>query len=128
MAEHTHLGAKIRALRRARSMTQVALAERLGISGSYLNLIEHNRRSLSAPLLIKLAGIFDLDLKSLSTEHHARAVADVMEVFGDPMFDPHDVTNQEVRDLCASTPVRSPRPEIFMARLSAASRDSRKAW
>jgi predicted transcriptional regulator len=25
-------------------------------------------------------------------------------VFGDPLFEPHDVTNQEVRDLCASTP------------------------
>ena len=55
MAENTHLGAKVRGLRRGRSMTQVALAERLGISASYLNLIEHNRRSLSAPLLIRRA-------------------------------------------------------------------------
>lgn len=104
MAEPTHLGAKLRALRRSRSMTQVALAERLGISASYLNLIEHNRRSLSAPLLIRLAGIFDLDLRSLSAEQHARETADLMEVFGDPLFEGHDVTTAEVKDLVATCP------------------------
>ncbi len=104
MADGTHLGAKVRALRRGRSMTQVALAERLGISASYLNLIEHGRRSLSAPLLIRLAGVFDLDLKTLSTEQHARETADLMEVFGDPLFDEHDVTTAEVKDLVATCP------------------------
>jgi predicted transcriptional regulator/DNA-binding XRE family transcriptional regulator len=98
------LGAKIRALRRQKGITQAQLASRLGISASYLNLIEHNKRSLSAPLLIKLAEIFDLDLRALSSESHARVIADLMEVFGDPIFEPHDVTNQEVRDLCAATP------------------------
>jgi predicted transcriptional regulator/transcriptional regulator with XRE-family HTH domain len=99
-----HLGAKVRALRRRESMTQVQLAARLGISASYLNLIEHNRRSLSAPLLIKLAGIFELDLKSLSADTQARAVADLMEVFGDPIFEAHDVTTAEVHDLASTSP------------------------
>src|SRR5512133_2100301 len=85
-------------------MTQAQLAERLGISASYLNLIEHNKRSLSAPLLIRLAGVFDLDLRALSADTHARTIADVMEVFGDPIFEAHDVTNAEVRDLCAASP------------------------
>src|SRR6266508_6314056 len=92
------LGAKIRALRRQRSMTQAQLAERLGISASYLNLIEHNKRTLSAPLLIRAAEVFDLDLRALSAESHARVIADLMEVFGDPIFESHDVTNAEVRD------------------------------
>jgi predicted transcriptional regulator/transcriptional regulator with XRE-family HTH domain len=104
MADAPHLGAKVRALRRGRSMTQAGLAERLGISASYLNLIEHNRRSLSAPLLIRLAGIFDLDLRSFSAEQHAREVADLLEVFGDPLFDAHDVTTGEVKDLAATCP------------------------
>ncbi|ABS27161.1 short-chain fatty acyl-CoA regulator family protein [Anaeromyxobacter sp. Fw109-5] len=104
MRDAAHLGAKVRSLRRQRGLTQAHLAERLGISASYLNLIEHNRRSLSAPLLIKLADILDLDLKALSAENHARSVADLMEVFGDPIFDAHDVTNAEVHDLCAATP------------------------
>jgi predicted transcriptional regulator/transcriptional regulator with XRE-family HTH domain len=104
MADAPHLGAKIRALRRGRTLTQVKLAERLGISASYLNLIEHNRRSLTAPLLIRLAEIFDLDLRSLSAEQHAREVADLMEVFGDPLFDAHDVTTAEVKDLVGTCP------------------------
>ncbi|BDG05372.1 helix-turn-helix domain-containing protein [Anaeromyxobacter oryzae] len=104
MQETAHLGAKVRVLRRQRNLTQAQLAERLGISASYLNLIEHNRRSLSAPLLIKLADLFDLDLKALSSENHARVVADLMEVFGDPIFEQHDVTTAEVRDLAGSSP------------------------
>jgi XRE family transcriptional regulator, fatty acid utilization regulator len=107
MQETAHLGAKVRVLRRERNLTQAQLAERLGISASYLNLIEHNRRSLSAPLLIKLADLFDLDLKSLSSENHARVVADLMEVFGDAIFEQHDVTAAEVRDLAASSPSAS---------------------
>ena len=37
------------------ALTQAAFAARLGISASYLNLIEHNRRPLNATLLLKLA-------------------------------------------------------------------------
>jgi predicted transcriptional regulator/transcriptional regulator with XRE-family HTH domain len=104
MQDLSPLGAKIRGLRRQRSMTQAQLAARLGISASYLNLIEHNKRTLSAPLLIRLAEVLDLDLRALSAENHARVTADLMEVFGDPIFEAHDVTNAEVRDLCAATP------------------------
>jgi hypothetical protein len=104
VVETAHLGAKVRALRRQKDLTQAQLAERLGISASYLNLIEHNRRPLSAPLLIRLAEVLDLDLKALSAENHARAVADLLEVFGDPIFEGHDVTTAEVRELCAASP------------------------
>jgi hypothetical protein len=104
MREATALGAKVRALRRQKGMSQVQLAERLGISASYLNLIEHNRRSLPSQLLIKLAQIFDLDLRTLSSENEARTVADLMEVFGDPIFEHDDVTTAEVRELAAHAP------------------------
>jgi XRE family transcriptional regulator, fatty acid utilization regulator len=99
-----HLGARLRALRRQRSLTQAQLADRIGISASYLNLIEHDRRALSAPLLIKLAGVLDLDLKALSPESHARTIADLMEVFGDPIFEGHDVTTAEVKELASASP------------------------
>jgi len=104
MPEPVHLGARVRAIRRERGLTQAQLAERLGISGSYLNLIEHNRRGLSAQLLIKLADVLQLDLRALSQDGHDRAVADLMEAFGDPIFQPHDLTNAEVRELANGTP------------------------
>lgn len=123
MQDTAHLGAKVRVLRRQRSMTQAELAGRLGISPSYLNLIEHGRRSVSAPLLIRLAQIFDLDLKALSEENHARAIADLMEVFGDPMFEPHDVTTAEVRDLAAASPTAA-RAVVALYRAYRAAREA----
>lgn len=104
MREPAHLGAKVRSLRRRENITQAQLAARLGISASYLNLIEHNRRALSAPLLIRLAEVFDLDLKTLSADQHGRLVADLMEVFGDPIFEALDLANSDVKDLAASSP------------------------
>ena len=56
------LGAKVRSLRRRENLSQAQLAQRLGVSASYLNLIEANRRPLPAGLLIKLAQQFSLDV------------------------------------------------------------------
>ena len=72
MRDTPRLGAKVRALRRRESLSQVQLAERLGISASYLNLIEHDRRPLNAGLLIKLGQILPVDLKSLAANDEAR--------------------------------------------------------
>src|ERR1700747_1845602 len=104
MADITSLGSKIRGLRRRENVTQVHLAQQLGISPSYLNLIEHNRRSLSAPLLIKLAQVFHLDLQTLSPDNDARLSADLLEAFGDPLFEGHDLAAAEVRELAAQAP------------------------
>ena len=99
------LGGKVRALRRRESMTQGQLAERLGISPSYLNLIENNRRPLTAPMLIKLAQLFELDLSTFDTGGDASIVSDLREAFGDPLFDNHGVTTGDLKELAASSPV-----------------------
>ena len=49
------LGASIRRLRRERQLSQQALANILGISTPYLNLIENNRRNVTGKILITLA-------------------------------------------------------------------------
>lgn len=85
-------------------MTQVDLARRLGISASYLNLIEHNRRGLTADLLVKLAKILPVDLKSLSTDHDDRAAAELLEVLGDPLFENVDLIATEMRELAVTHP------------------------
>jgi hypothetical protein len=104
MSEPPLLGAKIRTLRRKENLTQAKLASMLGVSPSYLNLIENNRRPLTAPVLIKLAQVFQLDLSQFGGTEDARLVADLREVFGDPMFDPHGITNADVRELAAASP------------------------
>ncbi len=103
--EFPQLGSRIRALRRREGLSQARMAERLGISASYLNLIEHNRRPLSAQVLIRLAQEFQLDLKAFSGGEDERLVADLMEVFGDPIFDRQGLTASDVRDLVGHSPV-----------------------
>jgi predicted transcriptional regulator/DNA-binding XRE family transcriptional regulator len=104
MVEGSLLGPKLRALRRRENLSQAELARRLGISPSYLNLIEHGRRALSAPLLLQLAQVFQLDLQSFSSEHDGRLVTDLLEVFGDALFEAHDLTAPEIRELAATFP------------------------
>ncbi len=98
------LGRKVRSLRSRAGLTQTALAERLGVSPSYLNLIENDRRPLPAGLLIRLAQVLDLDLKALSATGEARLAADLAEVFADPLFEGLTPPEREVHELAAAIP------------------------
>jgi predicted transcriptional regulator/DNA-binding XRE family transcriptional regulator len=104
MREAARLGGKIRSFRRREGLSQVQLAQKLGISPSYLNLIEHNHRQVSAALLIKLAQVFRLELQALSGENDARLAEDLLEVFGDPLFEGHALSAAEVQELAAHSP------------------------
>ncbi len=103
-SEGPRFGAKIRSLRRRENLTQVQLSERLGISPSYLNLIEANRRPLPAGLLIKLAQVFKVDLHSFAGDDDARLVADLFEAFADPLFESDTLTSTEVREVATASP------------------------
>ena len=52
------IGGRIKRLRRQKKVAQADLAQALGISASYLNLIEHNRRKLTVPLLFAMVAGF----------------------------------------------------------------------
>ncbi len=54
-------GSRIREQRLARGMKQGALAEAVGVSPSYLNLIEHNHRRIGGKLLLELARVLDVE-------------------------------------------------------------------
>lgn len=100
----TGLGRRIHALRQKEGLTQAALATRLGISASYLNLIENDRRPLSANLLLALARTFDMDLRVFAPGEDAKLVADLMEAFGDPLFEEQKLNEGEVREFVAGSP------------------------
>lgn len=99
------IGGKIRKLRRARNISQADLAQNLAISASYLNLIEHNRRKITVPLLFKLAKFFGVEVGELAQSDDTQLVGDLMEIFGDDLFVDSDLTNQDIRDLAFTNPV-----------------------
>ena len=99
-----HLGKRIRALRLREGLSQTAMAERLGVSASYLNLIEHDRRPLSANLLIRLSQFAGFDMKSFAEGEDTKLAATLMEVFGDPIFEGNIPSEAETRELAASNP------------------------
>lgn len=98
------IGRTIRRLRGERGLTQQALAARLGISASYLNLIEHDQRAVTASLLIKLTETLGVDLAALSGSAERQLEAGLREVLSDPMLGLEAVPEQEVATLAASAP------------------------
>ncbi|HZT52572.1 MAG TPA: helix-turn-helix domain-containing protein, partial [Stellaceae bacterium] len=101
------LGQKIRRLRQERKLTQQQMAERLGISGSYLNLIEHDERPVTVTLLLKLGQAFGVDLQELSDDADRRLAAALREVFSDAGLGGGAIEPEEIRRLVGSAPKAS---------------------
>lgn len=78
------IGPKIRERRKAMGVTQVDLAAALGISASYLNLIEANRRSIGGSLLKRIANQLSLVVDDLDGAAERRLVDDLTELTGEP--------------------------------------------
>lgn len=58
-------GQALKILRRSQELNQAELAERLGVSRSYISELESGNRTPSFELLEKYAGVFDVPLSSL---------------------------------------------------------------
>ncbi len=103
-AADSQIGGRIKRLRRQRRLSQADLAAALGISASYLNLIEHNRRKVTVSLLFSIAGYFGVEPGELVDSDEGRLVGDLMEAFGDDLFADSDITNLEIRDFASANP------------------------
>lgn len=84
----TLIGAKLRERRKAAGVTQAALAARLGISASYLNLIESDRRNISGALLKRMADELGMPLEELGGAAERRLVDALGEITADPLLAP----------------------------------------
>ena len=85
-------------------MTQVALAEALEISASYLNLIERNQRPLSARLMLLLADRFDFDPRQLVAAEPGGGVDGLRRRMADPFFDDLSVDRSELEEWITAAP------------------------
>lgn len=80
------IGIRISTRRKALGISQAELARRAGISPSYLNLIERNRREVGGTLLQRLAAQLDVDIGELTGEAEHKLVADLEEALADPIL------------------------------------------
>jgi predicted transcriptional regulator/DNA-binding XRE family transcriptional regulator len=96
-------GPRIRRLRMERTLTQTAMAEGLGISPSYLNLIERNQRPITVQLILKLASVYKIDPHELQGETRG-SVAALKEVFSDPLLSGELPGDQELIDFAETAP------------------------
>ena len=115
-------GPRVRRLRQGLGLTQAAMAGDLGISASYLNLVERNQRPLTAQLVLKLADAYSLDLRDLSGEGEARLAAELTEALADPVFGGHVPAPAEIMEAAASVPALS---QAFLTLYRAWLRDTR---
>lgn len=98
------VGHRIRQRRQAMGLTQSALAQRLGISASYLNLIEHDRRSARGGLVRRLADALSIDPVALSGAAESRVEGALAEASGDPVLADSGFDAAEAERLVAAAP------------------------
>lgn len=100
----TLIGSQLRQLRRLHRQTQADMAQRLGISPAYVNLLENNQRSLSVQVLMALTEAYGVDWRDLVRDTDAGTLTDLRTAVRDPMFpgDPPDLT--ELRAALDHTP------------------------
>ncbi|WP_246040515.1 helix-turn-helix domain-containing protein [Roseovarius arcticus] len=79
----TLTGTRIRERRLTRGLAQGALARQAGISPSYLNLIEHNRRRIGGTILLRIAAALEVDAQALANGGEAVLMAGLREAAGD---------------------------------------------
>ncbi|MGO4571958.1 helix-turn-helix domain-containing protein [Microvirga sp. 2TAF3] len=98
------VGPRLKRLRRERNLSQAGMAEELGLSPSYLNLMERNQRPITAQVLIRLAHAYSLDPREFATDDTERTVSELDEVFTDPLFRSTPVSRLELRETIESAP------------------------
>lgn len=100
----TVLGTRIRERRRALGLTQAELARRVGISASYMNLIERNRRGIAGGLLRRAAAALELRLEELDGAAERRLLESLDEIAHAPELAALGAEADSAGDLIARYP------------------------
>lgn len=99
------IGPKLRRLRLERGETQAEMARALGLSTSYVNLLENNQRSLSVKVLLTIAEVYGVDWRELTTDESTRKLNDLRGALQDPIFGAGRPDIQECRAAIDHSPV-----------------------
>ena len=98
------IGPKIKAFRRKLGIQANKLAEQLGISPSYLNLIEGGKRKIDGDLLLKVCQELKIELSDLAVKSDLNLVNNISELLDDQLFEDIDILGPEIKDLVNTNP------------------------
>jgi XRE family transcriptional regulator, fatty acid utilization regulator len=100
----TKIGPKIKAFRRQLGLQANKLSEELGISPSYLNLIESGKRKIDGDLLLKVCDKLKIQLSDLTSKTDINLENTIAEILDDKLFEDLDILGPEVKDLVGTNP------------------------
>src|SRR6056297_1176017 len=83
----TFIGPRLRRLRTDNGQTQAQMGRALGISTSYVNLLEKNERSISVPVMLKLFEVYGVDWREIAEDDDTSVLADLRAALQDTLFD-----------------------------------------
>ncbi len=98
------IGPKIKAFRRKLGIQANKLADQLGISPSYLNLIEGGKRKIDGDLLLKVCQELKIELSDLTIKSDLNLVNNISELLDDQLFEDLDILGPEIKDLVNTNP------------------------
>jgi predicted transcriptional regulator/DNA-binding XRE family transcriptional regulator len=105
MSGKLFLGHRLRRLRRDHDLSQTDMAASLGISPSYLNHLERNQRPVTAALLLKLAELYEIDVRVFAAGGGVRTGPDALtEIFSDALLADLGVPRYELAELANNAP------------------------
>ena len=105
MSAKLFLGHRLRRLRRDHELSQTDMAARLAISPSYLNHLERNQRPVTAGMLLKLAELYDIDMRAFASSGGTRTGPDELaEIFSDALLTDLGVPRYELTELAHNAP------------------------
>ena len=98
------IGQRLRVLRASLGLTQAQMAAELGVSPSYITLIEADQRPASARLLMKLAEVFDLRISELAPTTDVQLAADFAAALKDPACNLVTLPRSELEAVLQASP------------------------
>ncbi|ODT65062.1 MAG: hypothetical protein ABS75_33015 [Pelagibacterium sp. SCN 63-23] len=98
------IGFRISNRRKSLKISQAELARRVGISPSYLNLIENNKRDIGGSLLQRIALQLQIDIDDLTGQAEQKLLTELEEAYADPMVESLPFQPDERRQMVAQYP------------------------
>jgi hypothetical protein len=97
-------GARVKRLRSRLGLSQSQMAAAIGVSPSYLNLIERDQRPLTVQVLLKLSAAFEVAAGEFSAEDGTGIAEALKEVFSDPLLAGEVASPAELAELADVAP------------------------